>query len=218
MFRRLIIIAAILTLAINLTILNLTFAADKDKKNNVKQEKVDKADKKNNVKQEKLDKADKKVDKDEDKKPEKTAEELKAYENQCSEVNAIDLVSNPEKFLDKYVLIEGQFDKYTTLGLDYKPVAKSSKDFITFLIRRPETKSKKFIIPLSELKLIVSRKTAETYTSLETGDQIRIYGKVISDALNDSWVEVDHVFSPSKDITVIPKDNEGNSKANEDNE
>lgn len=138
----------------------------------------------------------------------RTPEELKVFETKCSLVDAVDLVNDPKKYLDKYIFIKGQFDKYTTLGLDYKPAFKDSKDFITFLIRRPNVKSKNYIIPLSELKLIIPRKTAERYTSLTTGDDIIIYGKVFSTSLNDPWVEVDHLFSQTKDITAPPKDPE----------
>lgn len=130
---------------------------------------------------------------------------LKKYEAQCSLINPLDLVSDPPKYLNQFVKIEGTFDRYTTLGLDYKPAFRDSKDYITFLIRRPEVKQKKNIIPLSELKMIIARKTAEKYTNLESGDNVVIFGKVFSSALNDPWVDVDHIFSKTKDITIAGK-------------
>ncbi len=142
----------------------------------------------------------------EDEEPQKSPEELKAFETRCSLADPLDLVEDPSEYLDKYVVIKGVFDKYTTLGLDYKPAMRDSKDFITFLIRRPNVKSKKYKIPLSELKLIISRKVAEKYTNLETGDNVQIYGKVFSTALNDPWVEVDHLVASNKDITEKPED------------
>ena len=142
----------------------------------------------------------------EDKEPDKTPEELKAFETRCSLVDPVDLVEKPADYLDKYVFIKAVFDKYTTLGLDYKPAMRDSKDFISFLIVRPDVKSKKYRIPLSELKLIISRKIAEKYTNLDTGDKIQIYGKVFSTALNDPWLEVDHIVSSTKDITAKPEE------------
>lgn len=157
----------------------------------------------NNAKQEKA-----------EKKVEKSPEELKAFESKCSLVDVLDLVNNPGTYINKYVLIEGTFDKYTTLGLDYKPALRSSKDYITFIIRRPDTKRKDHVIPLSELKLMIARKMAETYTSLETGDNVKIYGQVFSAALSDPWVDVDHILSTTKDITATPK-NENGDKVDE---
>lgn len=132
-------------------------------------------------------------------------EELKAFEDKCSLTDPVDLVGNPHKYMDKYILLNGTFDKFTTLGLDYKPAFKDSKDYISFLIQRPDKKTKKYTVPLSELKLIVARKTAEKYPNLETGDNLKIYGKVFSTALNDPWVEVDHITSSEKDLTATPK-------------
>lgn len=133
------------------------------------------------------------------------AENLRNFEAKCSVVDPLTLVGDPNKYLNQFVKFQAKFDKYTTLGLDYKPAFKDSKDYITFLIKRPDIKKEKLTIPLSELKLILTRKTAEKYTSLETGNDVFIYGKVFSSALNDPWVEVDHIVGVSKDITAPPK-------------
>lgn len=142
----------------------------------------------------------------------KSPEELKAYQSKCSMLDPLDLVANPEEYLDKYIFIEGKFDKYTTLGLDYKKAQRDSKDYITFLIRRPDVKRDRRVIPLSELKLIISRKVAENYINLESGDEVKIYGKVFSTALGDPWVDVDHLSSDKKDLTAQPKDKDSASK------
>ncbi|MEW5820545.1 MAG: hypothetical protein AB1782_10175 [Cyanobacteriota bacterium] len=162
-----------------------------------------------------VDKETKKEQVDE-KEKKKSPEELKAFEDKCVLIDPVDLVGEPQKHLNEYVLIKGTFDKYTTLGLDYKPALKDSKEYISFLIRRPDVKSKKYVIPLSELKLIIARKMAEQYTSLETGDDIIIYGQVFSSALNDPWVEVDHIVSKTKNIEEPPKDNGSNIELEEE--
>ena len=53
-------------------------------------------------------------------------------------VNPVDMVNNPSFYLNKNVKIKAKFDKFSTLGLDYKPAMKSSEDYITFLIQRPD--------------------------------------------------------------------------------
>lgn len=134
-----------------------------------------------------------------------TQAETMAYQNSCIVTDLMSLVETPKKYLNKDIVITGTFDKYTTLGLDYDPIKRPSKDYITFLIRRPDVKSDKFIIPLPELKLIIPRKIAEKYTNLETGDEVKIYGKVFSARLNDPWVDVNHLTSDQKDLTAEPK-------------
>jgi len=205
LFRRITSGIIILLVTLNLGLMATVDAQSKNKKSPVKQEKVkSKKQAANSAKDEA--------------KPVVNQEELKAFEDKCSMVDPLELVNEPDKFLDKNIMIQGQFDKYTTLGLDYKPVGKPAKDFITFLIRRPDVKRKNTVIPLSELKLILSRKTAETYTSLETGDNLKIYGKVISSALGDPWVEVDHIVSTTKDLTAIPKDQQKNVETEDNDE
>jgi hypothetical protein len=145
-------------------------------------------------------------------------EELRAYETKCALVDPLELVENPGEYMDRYIVMEGIFDKYTTLGLDYEPAMRSSKDYISFLIRRPDVKRAKYVIPLSELKLIIARKVAEKYTNLESGDTVKIYGQVFAKALNDPWVEVDHLKADKKDITAQPVTEDDKDAANMDEE
>lgn len=133
------------------------------------------------------------------------AENLRNFEAKCTVVDPLTLVANPNKYLNQFIKFQARFDKYTTLGLDYKPAFKDSKDYITFLIKRPDIKNEKHTIPLSELKLMLARKTAEKYTNLDTGNDIFVYGHVFSCALNDPWLEVDHLVGVNKDITAPPK-------------
>lgn len=105
------------------------------------------------------------------------------------QVKPLDMVNNPSFYLNKYVKIKGKFDKFTTLGLDYKPAMKSSEDFITFLIQRPDVTDHN--VPLSELKIFLKRSEAEKHIDLNAGDEIEFSGKVFSNALGDVWMDVE---------------------------
>lgn len=97
------------------------------------------------------------------------------------------VVSNPKAYLNKIVIMDAKFDKFSTLGLDYKPAFKSSENYISFLIKRDDTS---FNIPLSEMKLFLKRETAEKFIDLKTDDEIEVKGLVFSDALGDAWIDV----------------------------
>ena len=102
-------------------------------------------------------------------------------------VSPLTVVANPSSYLNKTVLMKAKFDKFSTLGLDYKPAFKSSEDYISFLIRRDDSNHD---IPLSEMKLFLKRDVAEKFIDLKTDDEIEIKGKVFSDALGDAWIDV----------------------------
>lgn len=106
----------------------------------------------------------------------------------CVLVNPLDLVARPNFYLNKTVKIKAKFDKFSTLGLDYKPAMKSSEKYISFLIQRPDVTDHN--IPLSELKIFLDRTEAEKYIELNSGDVVEFTGKVFSTALGDPWVEV----------------------------
>jgi hypothetical protein len=97
------------------------------------------------------------------------------------------VVANPKNYLNKSIIMIAKFDKFSTLGLDYKPAFKSSEDYISFLVKRDDTT---FNIPLSEMKLFLKRDTAEKFIDLKTDDEIEIKGKLFSDALGDAWIDV----------------------------
>ena len=113
-------------------------------------------------------------------------------------VKALDVVKNSNKYVNKKVRIKATFDKFTNLGLDYSPAMRSSQDYISFLILRDDVGEN--VIPLSEMKLFLTRKMAEKFIDLETGDKIQIEGTIFSSALSDAWIDV------SK-ITIISKKN-----------
>jgi lysyl-tRNA synthetase class II len=98
--------------------------------------------------------------------------------------------------------MNAKFDKFSTLGLDYKPAFKSSDDYISFLIKRDDTT---FNIPLSEMKLFLKRDKAEKFIDLKTNDEIQIKGKVFSDALGDAWIDVEELTVTKK----APDENNG---------
>lgn len=116
-------------------------------------------------------------------------------------VNPLDVVNNPKFYLHKNIRIKGKFDKFSTLGLDYKPAMKSSEDYISFLIQRPDITDHN--IPLSELKIFLKRTEAEKYIDLNSGDIVEFSGKVFSAALGDPWVEV----TQFKVISAATKEN-----------
>ena len=115
-------------------------------------------------------------------------------------VAPLSVVANPTAYLNKKITMNAKFDKFSTLGLDYKPALKSSEQYISFLIKRDDTK---YDIPLSEMKLFLKREAAEKFIDLKTDDEIRIVGTVFSNALGDSWIEVEDIVitkkAPEKD-------------------
>ncbi len=99
------------------------------------------------------------------------------------------IVANPKKYLGKNVKFKAKFDKFATLGLDYKPAFRSSEKYISFLIQRDDVKDHD--IPLSELKIFLNRTEAEKHIDLNSGDEIEVCGRVFSTALGDAWMDVD---------------------------
>lgn len=104
-------------------------------------------------------------------------------------VNPLDVVARPNFYLNKNIKIKAKFDKFSTLGLDYNPAMRSSENYISFLIQRPDVTDHN--IPLSELKIFLNRTEAEKHIDLNSGDIIEFTGKVFSNALGDPWMDVD---------------------------
>ena len=101
--------------------------------------------------------------------------------------NSLDMVARPNFYLNKTVTVKAKFDKFSALGLDYKPAMRSSEDYISFLIQRDDFKDHN--IPLSEMKIFIKRTDAEKYIELNSGDEIEFTGKVFSTALGDVWMD-----------------------------
>lgn len=104
-------------------------------------------------------------------------------------VNALEVVSNPYKYVRRNIKIKAKFDKFSTLGLDYNPALRSSDKYISFLIQRPDITNHN--IPLSELKIFLKKDVAEKHIDLDAGDEIEFTGRVFSTALGDAWMDVD---------------------------
>lgn len=104
-------------------------------------------------------------------------------------VDPVDMVNNPAGYMNKNVKFRAKFDKYATLGLDYKPAFRSSEKFITFLIQRGNVTTHN--VPLSELKIFLDRKEAEKHIDLNSGDEIEVSGHVFSNALGDVWMDAE---------------------------
>lgn len=101
------------------------------------------------------------------------------------------IVANPKKYLNDIVTFNAKFDKFSTLGLDYKPAFKSSDEYISFLIKRDDST---YDIPLSEMKLFIKKDEAEKFIDLKTNDEIQITGVVFSNALGDTWIDVNKLL------------------------
>lgn len=99
------------------------------------------------------------------------------------------VVASPQSYLGKNIKFKAKFDKFATLGLDYKPAFRSSEKYISFLIQRDDVKDHD--IPLSELKIFLNRTEAEKHIDLNSGDEIEVAGRVFSTALGDAWMDVD---------------------------
>ncbi len=114
-----------------------------------------------------------------------TAKAVKNYEYALP----LAIVANPDLYIGKHVKFKAKFDKFSTLGLDYKPAFRSSEKYISLLIQRDDVKDHD--VPLSELKIFLDRKEAEKHIDLNSGDEIELYGCVFSKALGDAWMDVD---------------------------
>jgi hypothetical protein len=115
-------------------------------------------------------------------------------------VNALELVSNPYRYLRRNVRVRGKFDKFSTLGLDYPSAMRSHEKYISFMIQRPDITNHN--IPLSEFKIFLKKEVAEKYIDLDAGDEVEFTGKIFSTALGDPWMDVDDF----KVINKVKKD------------
>jgi hypothetical protein len=62
---------------------------------------------------------------------------------------------------------------------------------VTFFILRPDVTD--HTIPMAEMKLFFPRKKSSEAMDLEPGDKIQIIGSEFSTALDEPWIDVEHV-------------------------
>ena len=111
-------------------------------------------------------------------------------------VEAVELIKTPERYLDKPVRFSGVFNSFSALGLDYPKAERKSKEYISVLILRPDVDHHK--IPLSELKLFYPRKKTKALLDLESGMKVTVKGTVFSTALGDPWVDINELTFKKK--------------------
>ena len=135
-----------------------------------------------------------------------TSQKAQVQSAQTKPINTTSLmiVANPEKFLNKTVKMQATFDKFSTLGLDYSKALRKSSEYIGILIQRDDVIDHN--IPLSEMKLFLTKSMAEKHIDLDTGDKIELTAKVFSTALNDPWLDIVDL----KVISKAKKDEEKN--------
>lgn len=102
-------------------------------------------------------------------------------------VNPVDVVNYPSRYLNKNISFTAELVAFTSLGLDYKPAYRDPAKYIGVLIKRPDVVG--HIVPLSEMKIFITRDVAEKNMDADVGDKIKISGKVFSTALGDPWVD-----------------------------
>jgi lysyl-tRNA synthetase class II len=129
----------------------------------------------------------------EDKKPNKEAlaKEIDASIASATKVDVLDLLQQPGKYVKQKITFTGTFNRFADIALDYKKAFRDSRDYVTFFILRPDVGEK--TIPMSELKLFFPRKKSDEVMDLEPGDKIQIVGTPFSTALDEPWVDVDHI-------------------------
>ena len=77
---------------------------------------------------------------------------VKAVSQKPIETTALNIVADPAKFLNKTVKMKATFDKFSTLGLDYKKALRPSSEYIGILLQRDNIVDNN--IPLSEYHMI----------------------------------------------------------------
>lgn len=123
--------------------------------------------------------------------PAKAPAKTQAQQAQIINTTSLAVVQNPNKYLNKTVKMQATFDKFSTLGLDYKKAFRDSTKYIGILIQRDDVANHN--VPLSEMKLFLKKELAEKHVNLDTGDKIEITAKVFSTALNDPWLDVENL-------------------------
>jgi hypothetical protein len=133
------------------------------------------------------------IKKADDKKPDKeaVAREIDASIASATKVDSLELLQKPTQYLKQKVTFTGTFNRFADTGLDYKKAFRDSRDYVTFFILRPDVGEK--TIPMSEMKLFFPRKKSDEVMDLEPGDKIQLVGTEFSTALEEPWIDVEHI-------------------------
>ena len=123
--------------------------------------------------------------------PAATPAEIDASIAAAQAVESLDLLKNPQQYLNKKVTFVGTFNRFADIGLDYKKAFRDSRDYVTFFVLRPDVTE--HTIPLAEMKLFFPRKKSDEVMDLESGDKIQIVGSEFSTALDEPWIDVEHI-------------------------
>ena len=112
-------------------------------------------------------------------------------------VDLITLLKQPKLYLHKSIVFSGQFSSFSSLGLDYKPALRESKNNVALLFFRPDALPT-HKIPLAEMKLFIHRTESEKLPDLETNDLVTVEATPFSNALGDVWLDVNHLTITQK--------------------
>jgi len=106
-------------------------------------------------------------------------------------IESLAILRDPAHYLNKKVTFTATFNRFADIALDYKKAFRDSRDYVTFFILRPDVTD--HTIPMSEMKLFFPRKKSSEVMDLDSGDKIQIIGTEFSTALDEPWIDVEHI-------------------------
>jgi hypothetical protein len=106
-------------------------------------------------------------------------------------VDPMAVMHDPGQFVNKKVTFTATFNRFADIALDYKKAFRDSRDYVTFFVLRPDVTD--HTIPMSEMKLFFPRKKSSEVMDLDPGDKIQIIGTEFSTALDEPWIDVEHI-------------------------
>jgi len=106
-------------------------------------------------------------------------------------VESLAVLKDPAQYLNKKVTFTATFNRFADIALDYKKAFRDSRDYVTFFVLRPDVTD--HTIPMSEMKLFFPRKKSSEVMDLDSGDKIQIIGTEFSTALDEPWIDVEHI-------------------------
>lgn len=142
---------------------------------------------------------------DKDKKETVSAATIDASIAGATQVDPMTVMQNPGSYMNKKVTFSGTFNRFADIALDYKKAFRDSRDYVTFFILRPDVTD--HTIPMSEMKLFFPRKRSDEVMDLEPGDKIQIVGSEFATALEEPWIDVDHI----KILQKVPRSDKKHS-------